>query len=253
MRFRYTWLCAAGAVALGGASFWQNKPVSEWDQKEIHTILTRSPWAKEITVSPGGSIGGQSTPDAGGGRRGRGGQNGGLAGNGVEGASVGMGRPDTGMGGGGGRGGGAGADGMDTPRAAPSFKFIVRWMALPVQEAMRRLNGAAKAAGQDTPPPEYLLTVTGIPAQLVMTDGERLKQRLKEATSLRRKDQDSISPDKIEFIGNEQAVVAVFHFPRQPAITADDKQVEFVSTLGRLELRAKFNLKDMTYNGKLEL
>ena len=76
---------------------------------------------------------------------------------------------------------------------------------------------------------------------------------MKEATTLRRKGQDAIQPDKVEFVGNDQAVIALFHFPRQPAITADDKQVEFVSSVGRLELRTKFNLRDMTYNGKLEL
>src|SRR5437899_2479442 len=139
MALKHACICAAGALALlAGGSFWQNKPASEWDDKEIHTMLTHSPWAKEVTVTPGGSGAGQDGSESGGrrGGGGRGGQNGGLAGNGVDEASVGLGRSDTGTGagGGGGRGGGGmGSAGMDTPRAMPSFKFTVRWMsALPM-------------------------------------------------------------------------------------------------------------------------
>ena len=37
------------------------------------------------------------------------------------------------------------------------------------------------------------------------------------------------------------------------SITADDKEVEVVLKPGQMELKKKFNLKDMVYNGKLEL
>jgi hypothetical protein len=48
--------------------------------------------------------------------------------------------------------------------------------------------------------------------------------------------------------------ILVFFFPRaaQP-ITLDDKDVTFHQKLGPMELKAKFALKDMVYQGKLEL
>ena len=42
-------------------------------------------------------------------------------------------------------------------------------------------------------------------------------------------------------------------FPRSQTITLEDKQVEFVTMLGRQKLKRKFKLKEMVYNGKLEL
>ena len=42
-------------------------------------------------------------------------------------------------------------------------------------------------------------------------------------------------------------------FPRSQTITLEDKQVEFVTMLGRQKLKKKFKLKEMVYNGKLEL
>ena len=101
--------------------------------------------------------------------------------------------------------------------------------------------------------PEYVIAVAGFPVQLGRGGAEQLQQRLKDGTSLRRKGQDPIAPAKVDFSGNEQAVIVLFHFAQQPPITAEDKQVEFVSSLGRVELRAKFNLKEMVYNGKLDL
>jgi hypothetical protein len=45
----------------------------------------------------------------------------------------------------------------------------------------------------------------------------------------------------------------LFIFPRTDPITLDDKEVELDLKLGTMEAKRKFNLKDMVYNGKLEL
>ena len=42
----------AVAVSLLAESFWQEKPYTQWSQKEVDQILKDSPWAAEITVSP---------------------------------------------------------------------------------------------------------------------------------------------------------------------------------------------------------
>ena len=44
-------------------------------------------------------------------------------------------------------------------------------------------------------------------------------------------------------------------FPRTGSyeITLADKKVEFVAQVGSLKVKRKFKLKDMIYNGKLEL
>ena len=45
----------------------------------------------------------------------------------------------------------------------------------------------------------------------------------------------------------------LFYFQRGDPIRPDDKQVTFVTKLGPLEVRAKFILKEMLYQGKLAL
>jgi hypothetical protein len=47
----------------------------------------------------------------------------------------------------------------------------------------------------------------------------------------------------------------IFSFPKTDAISADDKNVEFRVAKGQLptEIRKSFKLKDMQYNGKVDL
>ncbi len=42
-------------------------------------------------------------------------------------------------------------------------------------------------------------------------------------------------------------------FPRDAAYTVDDKEVEFRTKIGKINIRRKFKFKDMVYNGKLEM
>ena len=42
-------------------------------------------------------------------------------------------------------------------------------------------------------------------------------------------------------------------FPRSMPYTVDDKEVEFSTKLGTAAVKMKFRLKDMVYNGKLEM
>jgi hypothetical protein len=44
-----------------------------------------------------------------------------------------------------------------------------------------------------------------------------------------------------------------FLFPRSEAITLEDKEVEFETKLGPMEIKRKFKLQDMVFGGKLEL
>ena len=45
----------------------------------------------------------------------------------------------------------------------------------------------------------------------------------------------------------------LFFFRREEPIDADGKEAVFVTKLGPLDVKAKFPLKDMRYEGKLEL
>jgi hypothetical protein len=45
----------------------------------------------------------------------------------------------------------------------------------------------------------------------------------------------------------------LFLFPKTVPLTLDDKDVEFSSKVGSLMVKQKFHLKDMVFDGKLDL
>ena len=57
--------------------------------------------------------------------------------------------------------------------------------------------------------------------------------------------------DSVEIAQTSGSIM--FYFPRDPAITLADKEVVFVTRMGPLALKAKFPLKNMVYQGKLDL
>jgi len=56
-------LISASAVLLAG-EFWQDKQPSDWTEKEIQRLVTKSPWAKEAILTMGGGHMGQMDKEA---------------------------------------------------------------------------------------------------------------------------------------------------------------------------------------------
>ena len=94
----------------------------------------------------------------------------------------------------------------------------------------------------------YVVTVMGVPARYA-----RAIQNIKADTFLKR---DQKAPIASEETVAQQAganLILAFGFPRTNAITLQDKDVEFVTKLGQIEIKKKFGLKDMLFHGQLEL
>lgn len=218
---------AAGFAGIGrvyafSSDFWNKKEPSEWTGEEIDQLTNKSPWAKDITV------GGQS---------------------GFSGMSpIGMGG---GMGGGRRRGGGM---------PSQQFKGLVRWeSAKPIMEAL-------KTQLPDGLSNHYVITVGGIPLNGGGGGSRRYPSqddssssgsnqdalnRLKGLTYLEPKEKRDLQPSVV--LQPEQGYGPIyFGFPKEMlTLKADDKEVTFTSTFGRLPVKAKFNLKDMLYRGEL--
>jgi hypothetical protein len=227
-------VAALPAWAASSKESWNNKPSSDWTQSEIQDLLSRSPWAKEVTVSDNGP-GIDFSRGSGGG----GGGNSPLPAGGIPGLPSGppMGRPFL-------------------PQDGPQrFKATVRWdSALPIREAMH--VKPSKDFDQT-----YIIAVTGdLPdmGRIVGADGQTLDaarlESVKQFTRLERKGSPILlsrmaaTPD-----GYPSGGGTLFYFERRDPILAEDKQVIFVTRVGAYEVKARFNLKDMLYHGKLEL
>jgi hypothetical protein len=244
MKFKIVLAAIGAAAALCAADAWKNTDFAQWSQDDAKKVLTKSPWAKEVSVSTGQPGG---MPSGGGKSR---------------------------RGGGGGDSNGSGIGGDEGRSGAPSVNLIVRWeTAIPVKEALMKMNYGDRlpAKGEkgytlDAPQENYILSVTGLrmgggrnrqqgaDAQAQGTpqsQADRMKDQLMTATQLVRKGKDPIAPVNVVVNTNTSTVYLVF--PKTDAISDDDKDVEFRLTIGRLLVREKFSLKDMHFSGKLEL
>jgi hypothetical protein len=211
------------AFCLMAADFWQ-KPYTEWSDKDIPKLIANSPWAHSASVSMGGPP------------------------------------PDFGGGGGGGRGGGGG--GGDAP--VPGIRepeVIARWQsALPIRQAFVRLKFGAEA-GKSEDAKKYLekeqtsyeIVLSGPLGGFLRGKPEDTAKSLSEVTFLSTKDKGMVKPISIEVGKPGPSMDILIAFPRTMPFTADDKEVEFSTKLGTAKVSIKFRLKDMVYNGKLEM
>jgi hypothetical protein len=216
---------------LSAADFWA-KPSTEWTDKDLQKMMTGSPWAHLVAV--GGGAG---------------------AGAGDSGAPGPLSERGGGRGGG---GGGAPVGGPPPGAGGGSANIVARWQtALPVKQAFVRLKFGAEAATSpdakkmlERVETTYAIVLSGPFATLMRAGSpESLKKGIMEASSLSAKGKDEVKPTDVE---NGQKDM-LFTFPRSVTFTVDDKEVEFSTKLGEIAVKYRFKLKDMVYNGKLEM
>ena len=97
----------------------------------------------------------------------------------------------------------------------------------------------------------YVVSVAGFSGR--MAGMSRNTDRLKETTSLKRKNKEPIRPEIVEMHHQEESVTLFVGFPRTDQIVLEGKNVEFEMKLGPMTVKRKFKLKDMLFDGKLEL
>jgi len=215
------------ALCTMAADFWK-KPFMQWSDKAVTKMITDSPWAKSASVSmnfpgapampPGGGFGGGAP--------------------------------------GGPQGGGGGPD--FTP---PSFDVVARWQtALPIRQALVRLKYGAEAdksaeaqkvlAEQET---SYEIVLSGPLGAFLRGTPEDSVKALSEVTVLSSRRAGEIKPSQIEVGKPGRSMDVLFVFPRSMPFTVDDQEVEFSTKLGASKVRYKFKLKDMVFDGKLEM
>ena len=260
-------------VTLWGNSFWKEKEFTEWSQKEVIRIMTKSPWSQRVAILlPGRDQGGAGRDQRGAGRNG-----GQLRDPSRVPAQTGpflMGRT---------------AGGREektfvvttpkTPGGDPEGRFhlnlTVRWYALPLRHARARweelLSPEKNSQENRRTGAGYVIGISGLPTRFLAGEAKRLKvvfDRVRSDSFLKIKGRDPIVASGLWLPAN-QGVVNLrsapwrsggeFYvlFPRDKkdgyVITLEDKKVEFVTRIGSLEVKRKFKLKDMVYNGNLEL
>ena len=154
---------------------------------------------------------------------------------------------------------------------------LIRWQsALPVKQALLKNRFGAEAATSAqakeilaNEEAYYVIAVEKLPRmgmgrrQAVGAAGEggreggpdpeRMKQMMAKATSLARKGKEPLKPEDVKMATAEKTMTVYFLFPRTEPITLEDKEVEFTTRMGPMEIKRKFKLQDMVFAGKLQL
>jgi hypothetical protein len=142
-------------------------------------------------------------------------------------------------------------------RSTPTtLTLTISWRsALPTKQALVR-----NQVGLDRPiPPDsqlilerqedfYIVSLSGLPLSYSRATGT-----LKNETFLQPARREPISPSSTIIQPVKDTVMLLFAFPRTDAITLKDKEIEFVTRLGQIVIKKKFDLKSMVFHGELEL
>jgi hypothetical protein len=233
-------------LCMWAAEFWTTKPFTDWNEKEVAKILSESPWTAKITISGFGGPG--APPSVGGG--GGGGRGGGRGGGGPKGDST---TADPGIAGGGGdTGASSGPSGVSV---------TLLWQtAAPIKQALIKRQYGTEAgtspeaqAKLDRVEQVYVLTMIGMPGfTLAAAQGDR-KAALLDATMLTVSGKPPVKAVDVQVSGGRGTGNMSFLFPRTTSFTADDKEMQFFTKFDKTGVKAKFKLKDMVFNGKLEM
>ena len=127
--------------------------------------------------------------------------------------------------------------------------MIVRWeSAEPVRQALAVRAGAETLAGVRR---HYIVAVTSLPfgAARLAEEPEKIRSRV----ALLIKDKPQVPADRVEIRPQPGAPGVRLYFPRDAAITLDDKSVQLLMRLDPYQVRRKFKLKEMIFRGRLEL
>ncbi|MGH9595082.1 MAG: hypothetical protein ACRD5L_18465, partial [Bryobacteraceae bacterium] len=99
----------------------------------------------------------------------------------------------------------------------------------------------------------YALLLAGLPGNLAQAAQGDKKAELLALTTLEVKGKEPVKPVDLQINPAGRNVNLYFFFPRTTSFTADDKEMEFSTKFDKTAIKHKFKLKDMVFNGKLEM
>ena len=126
----------------------------------------------------------------------------------------------------------------------------IRWESIPVRTAELKTG---TGPGTEPEGDYYAIAVYGVPG-ITASNRKGLGSELKQTSFLRMRGKKDLRPARVEIepLGGNKARI-LYLFSRTTPITAEDRQVEFVSQIGRMCVNPVFTVADMAVQGKLEL
>jgi len=224
-------LLGAAGLWLSAANFWDSKPYTDWNDKEIDKVLNDSPWGDRMGVRTG--------------------ERGVVAS--VEGDAKGtvMGETEVQV-------------SLQWRTALPIRQALAR-----LQFKGDTINSPEAKAVIDRQSDVYVLAVVGLPSSVRAAASN--KEQLTSDTVIKIKNKPDLKPSDIQMPAPPAAkggfggkgggkggfgggnVDLYYVFPKAAGITEADNELEFVSKMGKITVRKKYKLKDMVFSGKFEM
>jgi hypothetical protein len=217
---------------------WPNRDFSTWTDAEARSFLTASPWAKLTTPSLLPGLSSWQRRDGGNMEAEGGGKSSGIELSDLTGM-----HPKDRL-----------AEKTDLAHNGIPKKILIRWeSASPVRFAEIK---AKDEEGPDIDGEDYAIAVYNVPLKgaFYNVDAKTLQTTLKQNTSLKSEGRKDLRPSRVVLRqdGSNIATI-VFFFPRAAHFTTEDKELTFVSLIGRLYLAQYFYPPEMSFLGKLEM
>lgn len=254
-------LLLGGGVALMAAAVpvWQ-KDFSTWTDKDALAVMTDSPWAKQIPMPAGGRPGvmviepganGAPAPTAALGNPASSTTGPNMTSSGYPGSAGpadqdGLHRAETAR----------TPSGMAAPTGAPTQPMLrIVWAsAIPVRLAVLKLRSdggspdETRIANAHKPTQNYVVVIHGLPEPDAASDPKALAS----GAFLSIKNKPPLAAYESGYWSGPQVYVFRFRKASLP-IAMSDREVEFTLTVGQMEIKKKFELKDMQFDGQLAL
>lgn len=146
--------------------------------------------------------------------------------------------------------------GASAPRPSAVFQFRIL-SALPVKQAIARVRFGHEVTSPDAvrllsrQETAYIVGITGVPAR--MLEGADAAS-LKNTTQLKVRNRPAAYPRDLQLQKNGPMVDVYVFFSREDTpIAVEDKEFQVIFKIPNREIKRTFKLKDMVYNGKLEI
>ncbi len=231
--FRIASFVVSALMLTGADQAWKTKQYPEWTEDDAKEVMTSSPWAKTVVVTPAKASGKEAEHGSHHGRIGLGGF--GIGRTGAEGSR----RPNGG--------------GSDPGTASPTqaVTLTVRWeSALPMHEAELK---ARDIGAPDVADDFYAIAVYGIPRGLLDDDFKEHANELKKQSMIKRDGKKDLRPSRVDILLRESGPVVVYLFAKSAEFTWRDHGMTFEAQVSMLKFSQAFSTDDMTFHGKLEL
>ena len=256
-------LTMAAALFAGTSGVWNSKRFQDWTAKDANLILKNSPWARQIPM-PAGERPAEVIIEPGS--------------NNASEPSASLGNPSntttgTNMTASGNPGSAGPADSsgrhtlsntqtpsqMTSPSAAPALEppLTIIWAsATPVRLAVLKLRSDGKPPAEDQianaskERANYVIAVVGLPPPEAGSDPGTLAHGA--FLNVRRTTPEPATDSSYRKIGKSDVYFFRFSKASLP-LSAQDQEVEFSMRMGHIEVKGKFNLRNMRYQGQLAL